>query len=607
MNTVFALVDHRQQIIAEWPFSMYSEFNKTVPVERKVVSEKGKYSFLIKEAPSDCDFEISIGDMSTDQLGLNTNQGQLNEFSYRRFKNDIYWVEGVYFESARGVTPISVRVHFAGELSWREFGLYFVYVQPTKLGETRYESMANDLHALSAGLLLDLLGKSKRNYEKVVSRLGISYRSKESELKAIEILWDRLSPVLHRISDSPCVRTIPHMISSRFWEAEPICNKTLKYLMVHGISMGELHQGLRVKAPVLKPRTDINIAEHQILLAFLLFLKRRLMDCRRAISKHIEAIESDRRYREISIANGPSLYQTVDCPRLDRLRGSSRQAEHLQSLIFSAIQLPMFQGVNPRMVSPRAHEFQQSNLYRATRIYMSQYLTEASIWMGDGIGDATLKLTSRMYEQWVFIRLVDAFRRCNINLEPWHEVIRNSIDNRFTIDVDRGLTFCGNISISKQLRITYEPWVVSEAEAKLKGSGVCRGGEVTAPWCPDILIECLESSGDKSHVVYAIVVDCKYTMQRMSYHLDSVRKYLQIRATDTGRQIVHQVWVALPSEPSGITCDDPNIIFTDNGPSCQHSDTFTGQLSLVPDKLICDYDMFTQFAEGTLAYLRLYT
>ena len=80
-----------------------------------------------------------------------------------------------------------------------------IYVLPSKLGEDRYESMADDLERISRSLVVDLYGKSRQTHDLRLAKEGKVLRSQDQELESIESVLDRLGPLLRSIAQRPAL------------------------------------------------------------------------------------------------------------------------------------------------------------------------------------------------------------------------------------------------------------------------------------------------------------------------------------------------------------------------------------------------------------------
>jgi hypothetical protein len=221
------------------------------------------------------------------------------------------------------------------------------------------------------------------------------------------------------------------------------------------------------------------------------------------------------------------------------------------------------------------------------------------------------KLTSRLFEQWCYLQVVEAFRKNGLDLREWTDALRQNLQSRFILDFDRGLMFEGMVTAELRLRLRYEPWILGKNSALKAGETLCRGSSSDVAWCPDIVIECLKSEKDIWRPVYGIVLDCKYVARIWNQHWSDTAKYLEIRCTSSRRQITKQLWLISPSDQPDIKSEDPAVTFSETGPSCAPDEAVRFRLAVLPapdetknDGGRGDPNPFDQFARGTISYLR---
>jgi len=138
--------------------------------------------------------------------------------------------------------------------------------------------------------------------------------------------------------------------------------------------------------------------------------------------------------------------------------------------------------------------------------------------------------------------------------------------------------------------VRYEPWIYARDIARRNGDGVFRGREGEAPWSPDVLIEVYEPTGDlrPARLASAIVIDAKYSRRVEERHWNETSKYHEIRDTETGAQVVRQVWIASPGEQEHgepIFFRDTSVRWTTHGPDrpLAAGEFLQGGVSLSPD------------------------
>lgn len=596
------LVDRRQVEIASWDFSPTAGAagNDEILV---TVGETDQLMFSVVGFDPEQHYTIRIGDIWVGDvlppsgagipgIGISYSPGMLN------------WMQYPYFESGRGRTRIGLFSKLPDASDWGLVSETTVYVLPTKLGEERFDALTDELERLCGGLLLDLLGKSRRSFERSVATVGMSFRSKEQELKTVEKLWETLARLVSRIVRSPATTVKHELRPANYWGDRPMPPSGIRRLALLGVDPRDPCQPRPIRILQRKPVDSSALPEHQILLGFFLLLQKRIVECGESLEAHIQLLEMDRCYRDQQLGGHPSLFRTEDLPRIQLMEEAGVSASLHYSMISKTARLPLFENVVPLFRRPAPYQFEQNSIYRSVKRLINDFLGSSMVWCSDRGKDATLKLTSRAYENWVFMKLVDSFRAIGLELEPWDEFFRNSASKRFTIDFERGLFFSARISGRKWLRINYEPWVHNLEDAARLGATVHRSGRATVPWSPDVLIECIVEDPDNLRTLYAVVVDAKYTASLRDDHWQNTSKYLEIRSVASGRQVVRQLWLAHPGGVSGITCNDPAVTFGEVGVSAPTDEPVQGILSVAPQ--IADdgtiQDPFYQFAAGTVAY-----
>lgn len=570
-----------------------------------VLPEESRVGFVLDPAEEGMQFRISIGDVPLTDITPNPDDASGVLLGGR-----LFWRDLAYFDSARAHTQIIVEVRPEADegASWRPVLSECVYILPSKVGEDRYEAMNADLDRVSHSLLSDLYGKSRHTIDLMHAKLGHTYQSREEELRAIEDVLLKLKELLLSIARGPVSRVVTTRCSRRYWGAQHLHPTAIAELARSGTDIRTAPRPVQILARV--KRESFDVPEHRIIKAFLRLLFRRCRYCAAAAEGHARAITSEKHLRDIRLGEKPSLYESVDLPRISRLKSASERAIRCEAMTEGMLSLPFFQDVSAVFSIARGGIFQRNNEYRALMLIMQRFLLEHAQWYEGNDYTSITKLTWRIFEQWTFLRVVEAFRLAGVNLREWTDVLRHNLRSRFLIDFDRGLMFEGTLAQDIRLRFRYEPWILGHSSAVQAEETLYRGraGEVT--WCPDIVIECLRQSGDVWVAFYAIVLDCKYTPRVTSQHWSGITKYLEIRSTSTGRQVVKQLWLVSPSDEAGVRSEDPAIDFSASGPTCDENEAVRFRLAVKPDLLTNDpeanpvADGFTRFAQGTLAFLR---
>lgn len=569
-----------------------------------MLGELESRTFVLDPAGED-EYRISIGDIPVSEVV--GDAGHAGGFS---IQGQRIWPEYAYFESARGETLLRVEVRKPGAKPeiWELLLEIVVYVVSTKLGEEAYQAMVDELQVLSRSLLVDLYGKSRRTYDLRFAREGRSFHSREEELEAIGSVVERLSVLLPAIERRPASRVVRQVVATNYWGSERLSSIGMISLAQRGMSV----EASPRPVPIFdaRMRESFDIPEHRLLNGFLGNLTQRLSLCARAAAEHMLAVEQERPLRDIRFNEGPSLYESMDVPKLSRLRDAQRKAERLRELVRGMVELPFLQEVPAQLAPVRGGMFQRSHEYRELFHVIRNFLAKGALeYEGDDFAGVT-KLTSRLFEQWCFLRIINAFRAAGVELREWTETLRDYLPSRFLLDFDRGLQFEGLLGGKIRLRFRYEPWILGEEAAARAGETLCRVSTQNVAWSPDVMIECLLPTGDTWEAVYAIVLDSKYVSRIHASQWNATRKYFQIRSTRSKRQVVRQLWLLWPGGSPEIVSEDPAVTFSSGGPSCVKDESVMFTLAAPPLMIVNQAgntpvdDVFRLFAEGTLSFLR---
>jgi hypothetical protein len=594
-----------------------------------LLEETDKVGFVLCPATPAAEYRIAIGDLPlSDLLPL------AEDADGTVVGSDLFWRDFPYFESAHGWTTVilEARLPAATADGWRKLCEIQVYVLPSKLSEERYQQMAADLGALSRSLLVDLYGKSKQTLDVRLAREARACRSWEQELATIDSAIQRLAVLLLAIQQRPAshIRGVPCLL--RWWGQERLLADALKDMCRRGLDPRTAPRPILISGR--RKTESFDIAEHRVTRAFLDILMRRAEYCEEAARRHLDAIEADRRLRDVHFGDKQSLYETIDLPQIKRLRKAIDRARQAKATAATLADFPFLRDARPELSALRDGVFQRSPEYEALLAAIRQYLASNAVWFqapmiekGAAPGPLATKLTSRLFEQWCYLKVVEAFRESGLELREWSDALRQNLQARFVLDFNRGLTFEGALTPhpfkgALRLRLRYEPWILGQSAAVQADETLFRGSDAEVPWCPDIVLECLKSDGQAWRPVYGIVMDCKYVAQIRPYHWQDTAKYMTIRATGSRRQIVRQLWLIalapspLPLSPGeraeggAIVSEDPAITFDDNGATCFADENVRFRMEVQPVPAgpatasgTVRTDAFAQFARGTIQFL----
>jgi hypothetical protein len=548
----------------------------------ELVAESERISMRLADREPGEEYQIRIGNLPPDApTGFEPGRDPAMGLD---LGHEIVWPASAYLESARGPTVVELRSRQAdGEDVWRVRARVELTVSPSKLGEARYQAMFNELRALSAGLVFDLVSKSSRAYRFVHSSAHVHTGSRQLELRAIEQTWRALVPLLFQIAEQPASRLIRRSELRRCWGGERMHRSAVRYLGAHGIDPRSIATPRPFTAPVEHLGETSCTPEHAVVAGFLDLLLERLDECLHSADAQLTLLKGG---HSASVARALRGWERIDRPRMERLRDVVESAKRLRSQIKRVRTWALFQGVTPALQPLRTPVFDSVAAYARIRSEILGFLNRAGLVLDEGEGDL-IKPTWRMYEQWVLIQVLTALRASGLQAEPAEQLVRQvgRSRSRFTLDFERGSEFLFYAHDGRVIRVRYEPWIVSRDAARQLGETVYRRSGGT-DWSPDILIEVLPAalrSDRVSEVEYAVVIDAKYSVHLREERWESTRKYFEIHGTLRRQPIVRQVWLAHPGMQQRILPHDPGIRWYNTGPDIGPDENLHGALELLPD------------------------
>lgn len=575
------------------------------------LSETHQAGFLLTDPEPDTTYAVWIGDTP---VTLNDGADPLGQVG-RRTQREVEWPHAAWFESAMGRVIVALSSRHDTEDRWRERANIEVAVQPSKLGEARYRVMLQSLTQLTAGLVIDVYSKTTRSLRYGDAQGGVTARPATLEVQLLERTWKRLDACLQDIARAPEMRLIRRQDHSLCWGSERLAPASIARLASCGIDPGKPGAQRPFVAVRERMASSTDTPEHRAILAFLHLLSGRIHDCCDSLDYQVARIEEDRRYRDISFDDGPTLFQREDVPRITRLLEARQRADALRKQVDLATRRALFRGVRSELGLPSTPTFQHVVPYRRVHRVMSSYVSSSLTLIEQSTGDIRLKATSRLYEHWVLLQVIQAFREEGFVAMRASSLFRHNARRlAFAVDLDRGACVEFVAEDGRLLRITYEPWIFARDMAQQRHLSLYRGSSGHVPWSPDIVIELLSTAPDeKSRITeWALALDVKYTREVRDTHWIGVKKYREMRATRNRKQVVKQVWIAYPGSPEEISLADSDVEWTTTGPNVAQDESIEGVLAIVPPESIDETTaglparpVVRQFVAGLCAHLHL--
>lgn len=598
-NTPTFRAFHNDDCVAE------SALDKPAPgVLQATLLETGRLTFEIEPKEPTLEYCLQIGDLS-----LSSTRG-------KAFRHHVEWPSDLYLESARGLVDIKLfsRSEDSSSKAWRLRATLLIAVVSSKVSEEAFEAMVRDLTALSSGLLFDLVSKSFAGIAKRAagSKPRISPHSAQLDLRFLETLVEDLGVTMLEISTQPESSLRAERVVTAWTGSERLSNDAIPWLAARGIDPREPSFGREILVPQLNVVSDSRCIEHGVIRWFLQIIQGRAKEYARRANAERKSIECDKLFRSRRFSNSPSLYELFDQPKIEKLAEAVSRARGIERALRGMLALPFL--TNQRPVQPREPTpvFRYVLSYQKFWRSMRDYLRRSTLMLEYNL-DERNKPTWRMYEQWVFLQIAAACEELGLTPSSQESLFRRLGTHLFTVDLRRGtrLGFTGRDG--RVILLRYEPWIFSRDLALRNGDAVFQGREGEAPWSPDLLIEVFEPSIKAAplRLSLAIVVDAKYAKKVQEHHWEDTGKYQMIRGTQSGAQVVRQVWVAAPSNPDGagvITFRDPSLNWSPAGPDrpLSASEFLQGAVSLIPDPTatrgtVCP--AAREFMVGLLAWL----
>lgn len=550
------------------------------------VAEADRLNMQLVEREEGVEYQIRIGNLPPDApLGFESGRDPALGMD---LGSKIVWPAAVYLDSARGPTVVELRSRRADEDDpWRVRARVELTVQPSKLGEARYQVMFNELRALSAGLVFDLVSKSSRAYRFIHSSKQIHTGSRQLELRAIEQTWRGLVPLLHQIAEQPTTRMVRRRELRRCWGRERLHQSAATYLASRGVAPRSRAVPRPFTAPVDYLAETSQTPEHAVIAGFLDLLLHRLEVCVQSARVQISTLAGG---VADSTEDALTGWAAIEYPRFERLREVILEAESIRVQVQRVREWPLFRGVSPALEPLRTPVFDSVAEYSRIRGAILAFLNRAGVVLDEGEGDL-IKSTWRMYEQWVLIQLLAALRESGLRSDPAEDLIQKVGRSRFTLDFERGSQFLYHARDGRVIRVRYEPWIAPRHVARMQGESVYRRGGGNE-WSPDILIEVLSGpmlEGRTPDVEYAVVIDAKYSEHLREERWDQSSKYFDIHGALKRRPVVRQVWLAYPGAQQRILPRDPGIRWYSDGPDVGPDENLHGALELLPGGGDADY------------------
>ncbi len=509
------------------------------------VQETMRIGFRVDECDRDVDYQIKIGDNSLEE------------------PQDLYssrvWPTSSCLDGASGITPIRLLDRQNGKILAELRAL----VEPSKLSAEAYVSMFDDMRRISVELLLDLISKSRLALSQgTPARHGrVQPLTPRLELSQIRDCWQRFSSTLAQILEEPHVELRNRTAIRRPKPGERLNARVLRRFSQQGQRARDaIRSGELLELPTVMPTRDTR--ENRVIVGFIDLLRRRA-------ERRLMYAKKDRDMRLGKLRGyGPddaelrNFYHRSEEPKIGKLDQIVEEFEEVVTEMRRAIR--SFGVPVQRIARQYFLESFESPIFRnhpqysrAARL-MRKFLNNNSIVVEQGDTEDA-KPIETIFEQWFFFQVSAGLQAAGLSCISHNSIFEPIARDRFSVDLDRNASIDFKAPDERLVRLRYEPTILPFQAAK--GFDTIYRGVSDKPWTPDTVIEIFEPLAREDpreyHLVYAAVIDAKYTSQnnvRAKHNvwtkLDYTARYTEIRNVDTDKQIARQVWVAAPIEAS---------------------------------------------------------
>ena len=320
----------------------------------------------------------------TPELEYGVSVGEVRLPAGRVYGPSIYWEDGQHFESARGRVRVHLSTRAGAHASWRVCARLDVNVVPTKLGELRYETLLNDIRETAAGLIFDIVSKMLRGVRYTRGMTQVASHTSHLELANLRHQWRGISRALDLITAEPQLRTARCIELRSYTGTGVLSPNTAVRLAARGFDPRSPDRGRQITVPAERLTRTGDIVEHRVILWFLQLLLLRVQECTEAALAEIALIESERDLRDVTMGAGPTLYEEVDLPKIERLRESIAQAHDLAAQVRRATLSPLFRDLRPQAGTTDTPVFQHVDAYHRFGRRMRHYLTASLVALEAG-------------------------------------------------------------------------------------------------------------------------------------------------------------------------------------------------------------------------------
>lgn len=436
----------------------------------------------------------------------------------------------------RGWVPIQVVRTMDGESITTEIE---VACLPSKLTDSQYHVMVDEIDRISRDLILDVVGA--RTDVGWRGRVVTTDLARMEEHEAIRAVLERIRPDVHRLRDEQVLRIQVERSRVPCWGHEDLDHRSIADLAASGVDPHD-PASRPFLANVRQRSLTGELHENRQIGAFLRWLDTRLRFIVRMVDAQAEQLDEDRWWRDNARSGRKSIWEQEDAPKRRRLERIVDACKELRRTIRKDMQdLPFLgEGAAPMDLRPTSLFLRHPIYSRLYRVILGFLRSHGAIFdRADFETQARAKGTDKLYEYWVYLNMVRYLQeRAGLPVEEYGELYERSPKlGSYTLNIDRSyVTF--TLAEERTLRLYYTPLIFRKDEAEKRGDTFYRlGGGL--PYSPDYLIEVRQGE----LLEMGVILDAKY-MKEVSRESRGLRKYLPaIRDTYSDDRFSRTLWI----------------------------------------------------------------
>jgi Domain of unknown function (DUF2357)/PD-(D/E)XK nuclease superfamily len=421
-----------------------------------------------------------------------------------------------------------------------------------KLEQEAFEVLCAEIADYSAGMLLDVFGKTFINLE-------LERRPGENApilvLQRVRHVINQMGESLRAIARRPAYRLKSRRVREPALAEMAVSDLTLEETCLDPTLAVPLQNGsvhfLEHVREVASPSYDL--PENRMIAGFLHFLSLQVRDLRRRMEHEIEMREARREYRHRRSGVGTKTWwESEDLPRIEEMRSLLSIVSTMGRDLADLLASPFLPPTPPlRNVPP------STPLVRYHKAYSSAFKTIVAHFQAFRVqvDDKHLVMRARslpvLYEWWCLLEVMRILRGClpfsaGEDLGPGSPFRRLAEErDRFVVEFEPDQAVDFEDPEGRLVRVRYVPSYRNVVGAR--GSAYGFLGEERER-TPDIAVEVfpsVEAVNEPPELI--IVFDAKYSSESHGVKLDEVsRKYGKIGVFQTGRVLSRQVWALTP-------------------------------------------------------------